>query len=172
VTGHGPQPATLDDARSFTVDGPVQAEILVVVLDENQPALTGPCGPEPWYVEIPRGDDPMTVTARLLRANVGEPVVLHSTSWRSSRGGVLLTFVAVIDPAAVATLARIPIGRAELARGGTTTAPRRVDTGPVIEHGLRHLAWLVRDDPAVAQALPPRWHAVLNGYMPEPFRHL
>ena len=54
MTGHDPQSATLDDARSFTVDGPVQAEILVVVLDDHQPALTGPCGPEPWYVEIPR----------------------------------------------------------------------------------------------------------------------
>ena len=156
----------------FTVDGPVQAEILLVVLDDHQPALTGPCGPEPWYVEIPQGDDPMTVTARLIRANVGEPVVLHSTSWRSSRGGVVLTFVAVIDPAAVVTLARTAIGRAELARGGATTAPPGVDTAPVIEHGLRHLAWLVRDDPAVAQALPPGWHHVLTGYVPEPFRHL
>ena len=172
MTGHDPQPATRGDARSFTVDGPVQAEILVVVLDEHQPALTGPCGPEPWYVEIPQGDDPMTVTARLIRANMGEPVVLHSTSWRSSRGGVVLTFVAVIDPTAVAALARTPIGRAELARGGATTAPPRVDTEPVIEHGLRHLAWLARDDPAVAQALPPRWHQVLTGYLPEPFRHL
>jgi hypothetical protein len=42
----------------------------------------------------------------------------------------------------------------------------------VIEHGLRHLAWLVQDDPAVAQALPAPWHDLLGGYVPEPFRHL
>ncbi len=172
MTGADPRPATLADARAFTVEGPVQAEILVVVLDAGRPALTGPCGPEPWYVEIPQGDDPMAVSARLIHANVGEPIVLHSTSWRTSRGGVVLTFVAVVDPAAVASLDRVPVGRVELARGDATTAPSRVDTGPVVEHGLRHLAWLVRDDPAVGQALPPVWHDVLNAYVPEPFRHL
>lgn len=172
MTGVEPQPATLADARAFTVDGPVQAEILTVVLDADGLALTGPCGAEPWYVEVPQGEDPMVVVARLVRANLGEPVVLHSTSWRTSRGGVVLTFVVVMDPAAVAGLARARIGRAALARGGASTAPPRVDTGPVVEHGLRHLAWLVRDDPAVAEALPAGWHQVLTGYLPEPFRHL
>ena len=167
-----PQPATLVDTRLFTVDGPVQAEILAVVLDADELALTGPCGAEPWYVEVPRGEDPMVVVARLVRANLGEPVVLHSTSWRTARGGVVLTFVVVMDPAAVAGLARTRIGRAALARGGASTAPTRVDTGPVVEHGLRHLAWLVRDDPAVSEALPPGWHQVLTDYVPEPFRHL
>ena len=114
----------------------------------------------------------MAVTAQLCRANVGELLVLHSTSWRQSRGGVVLTFVAVVDPAAVAALDRAPIGRVELARGGATTAPTHVDAAPVVEHGLRHLAWLVRDDPVVAQSLPRAWHDVLAQYVPEPFRHL
>jgi hypothetical protein len=121
VTGGDPRPATLEDARSFTVEGPVQAEILVVVLDADRPALTGPCGPEPWYVEIPQGDDPMAVTARLLHANVGAPVVLHSTSWRTSRGGVVLTFVAVVDPAAVASLTQ---------EGAVVASPRASSTRP------------------------------------------
>lgn len=166
------QPDTLADTRSFTVEGPVQAEILVVVLQEDGPALTGPCGPEPWYVEVAHGADPMAVTARLIRANVGEPVVLHSTSWRTARGGVVLTFVAVVDPAVVSSLAGTSFGRTELARGGATAAPDHVDPGSVVEHGLRHLAWLVRDDPVVAQALPRAWHDVLTAYVPEPFRHL
>jgi hypothetical protein len=41
-----------------------------------------------------------------------------------------------------------------------------------VEHGLRHLAWLVHDDPVVAAELSPAWAAVLAGYVPEPFRTL
>lgn len=160
------------DTRTFTVEGPVQAEIMVVVLESGGPALTGPCGPEPWYVEVPQGADPMAVAARMVRANVGEPVVLHSTSWRQSRGGVVLTFVAVMDLAAVGSMARSPVPRAELTRGDATSAPPRIEAAPVIEHGLRHLAWLVKDDPAVARSLPPAWHDALSTYVPEPFRHL
>lgn len=167
-----PKPQARVDARAFTVEGPVQAEILVVVLDGDRPALTGPCGPEPWYVEVPQGGDPMAVTARLLRTNIGEPMVVHSTSWRTARGGVVLTFVAVVDPAVVPALPRVPIGRAELARGGATSAPGHIDAATVIEHGLRHLSWLIRDDPVVGRALPTAWHHVLAGYLPEPFRHL
>jgi len=42
----------------------------------------------------------------------------------------------------------------------------------VVEHGLRHMAWLAKDDPVVAAELPPDWHRVLAGYVPEPFRNL
>lgn len=42
----------------------------------------------------------------------------------------------------------------------------------VVEHGLRHLAWLVKDDPVVAHELSESWKAVLAGYTPDPFRHL
>lgn len=172
MTDDGQPGPTLRDARAFTVAGPVQAEILVVLLDAGGPALTGPCGPEPWYVEVGQAQDPMEVVARLVRANVGEPLVLHSTSWRTARGGVVLTFVTVLAPETVAHLARVRIRRAALVRGGTTTAPVLGDAAPVIEHGLRHLAWLVRDDPVVAGALPESWREVLGGYVPEPFRHL
>ena len=47
-----------------------------------------------------------------------------------------------------------------------------VATAQVVEHGLRHLAWLVHDDPHVAAALPDEWRHVLAGYVAEPFRHL
>ena len=160
------------DTRTFTVAGPVQAEIMVVVADGDGPALTGPCGPEPWLVEVPQGSNPMAEAVRLVQTNVGEPLVVHSTSWRQSRGGVVLTFVAVLSPEAVGALDKVPIARAELARGDATAAPTQVDAAPVIEHGLRHLAWLVRDDPAVAEALPAQWHDLLATYVPEPFRHL
>lgn len=158
--------------RAFTVEGPVQAEIMVLALIEGKLVLTGPCGAAPWYVEVGQDADPMGVVAAMSRQNVGEPAVVHSTSWRHARGGVVLTFVVVFDALAVEGLPIVPVQRHELARGEATTAPLRIPAGPVIEHGLRHLAWLARDDPAVAAALPVGWLAALDGYVPEPFRHL
>ena len=159
--------------RVLTVEGPVQAEVMVLALaGDGTPLLTGPCGPEPWYVEVARGADPMAAVADIVRANLGAPAVLHSTSWRQSRSGVVLTFVAVMDDERVRGLAAVPVVRAALVRGDATSAPREIAAGPVIEHGLRHLAWLAQDDPAVAAALPPAWLDVLRGYVPEPFRHL
>ena len=145
---------------------------MVLALIAGEPVLTGPCGAAPWYVEVGQDADPMAVVAAMTRLNVGEPAVVHSTSWRHARGGVVLTFVVVIDTTIIGDLATVPVERHELARGEATTAPPKIPAGPVIEHGLRHLAWLVRDDPAVALALPPGWLATLDSYVPEPFRHL
>jgi hypothetical protein len=39
----------------------------------------------------------------------------------------------------------------------------------VVEHGLRHLAWLVHEDEAIHDALAP-WAEALADYGPEPFR--
>jgi hypothetical protein len=160
---------TAPDLHTFTVEGPVQAELLVLVLKEGVPHLSGPCGPEPWYVEVGQGQDPMATADRLARENLGAPVLVHSTSWRTARGGVILSFVVVMDEL---SLPSAPVHRAELARGGATSAPDAISPAPVIEHGLRHLAWLVKDDPVVAHELSAEWHAVLSGYVPEPFRPL
>lgn len=40
----------------------------------------------------------------------------------------------------------------------------------LVRLGLRHLAWLVQDDPAVAERLAPGWRDPLADYAPEPFR--
>ena len=162
----------MSEPRSFTVEGPVQAEVMVLVLDERGVSLTGPCGPEPWYIEVAQGADPMDVVSELTRANLGDPVLVHSTSWRQARGGVILTFVAVLDAAAAAGLERAPVARADLARGEAASAPVDVSSAAVLEHGLRHLAWLAQDDPVVADELSAGWHEVLRTYVPEPFRHL
>jgi hypothetical protein len=76
----------------------------------------------------------------------------------------------VIDRELVGTMASVPIERAELARSEATAAPRDIAVSAVVEHGLRHLAWLVQDDPVVAAELPAPWRPLLAAYVPEPFR--
>ena len=145
---------------------------MVLSLIAGELALTGPSGAAPWYVEVGQGADPMSVVAAISRLNVGDPAVVHSTSWRQVRGRVVLTYVAVIDAAAVGTLASVPVNRTDLFRGEATRSPGPVPARAVIERGLRHLAWLAQDDPVVARALPSGWLAALDSYVPEPFRHL
>jgi hypothetical protein len=161
-----------DDSFDFGVEGPVQAEVFVLWLQDGQIQITGPCGPEAWYIELGEDDDPVEAVARLVRSNIGEPLVVHSTSWRRTRDAVVLSFVAVIPPGLVGSMASLPLARAELARGSATEAPTSIETPQVVDHGLRHLAWLVRDDPVVASELSGDWTRVLGGYVPVPFRNL
>lgn len=112
------------------------------------------------------------LTAALARYGLA-PTVLHSTSWRRAGDQVVLTYLAVVDaPAALnPNLAAEPVLRGDLARGGATSAPASIAIGQVLEHALRHLAWLLADDPAVAAALPG-WAVLLPEYVPAPFREL
>ncbi len=154
------------------VEGPVQAEVFVVWLNGDRPELTGPDGAAPWIIELGSDEHPMETVARIVRDVIGPASLVHSTSWRRDRDAVILTFVAVIGPDLRGTMQSVPIGREELARSEATTAPARIGYGQVLEHGLRHLAWLAREDPVVAAELSPAWHAALAGYVPEPFRSL
>jgi hypothetical protein len=99
------------------------------------------------------------------------PVMVHSTSWRVEGKRIVLTFLVVVE--APTTLphgyAEEPITRAELARGRPLGPPPEVHLNQVVEHGLRHLAWLVTDDPSIHEALPA-WSAALSDYEREPFR--
>ena len=156
----------------FAVEGPVQAEIFVLHLGGGAIRLAGPCGPEAWYVELGADDDPLDTAARMIRSNVGEPIVVHSTSWRRTREAVVLSFVAVVDAELVGSFESVDVGRADLARNAATTAPDAIETVQVLEHGLRHLAWLVQDDPVVAAELSEAWKQRLADYVPEPFQHL
>jgi hypothetical protein len=156
----------------WDVDSPVQAEVFVVWLDGDQLQLTGPDGPQPWILQLGSVEHPVEVVDRIVRDVVGPPILVHSTSWRRDRDAVILSFVVVIDRELVGEMASLPIGRAELARSEATAAPRAIATGAVVEHGLRHLAWLAKDDPVVAAELPPGWQPILADYVPEPFRNL
>jgi hypothetical protein len=158
--------------EGWDVDSPVQAEIFTVWRSGDHLELTGPCGAAPWIVELGATEHPVEVVDRIVRDVVGDPLLVHSTSWRRDRDAVILSFVVVIDGKLVGDMASVPIGRAALARSEATAAPREIATDAVVEHGLRHMAWLAKDDPVVASTLDEAWHALLAGYVPEPFRAL
>jgi hypothetical protein len=103
---------------------------------------------------------------------MGEPILVHSTSWRRARGAVVLSFVVVNSDDQAPHLAGIPISRAELARSEATSAAKTIASAQVLEHGLRHLAWLAREDPVVINVLNEDWKRVLADYRPEPFRNI
>jgi hypothetical protein len=160
------------EQAAFDVGGPVLAEVFVVVATDEAIGLSGPCGPAPWYIEVAAGDEPMAVVGEVVGRVLGPPTLLHSTSWRRHKGAVTLTFLAVVEAGQVAGMVQEPVGRANLARGGATSAPGAVATGQVLEHALRHLAWLLGDDPVAASTLGDPWRRLLAGYTPEPFRAL
>ena len=99
------------------------------------------------------------------------PVMVHSTSWRVEHRKIVLTFIVVVDAP------RDPPGDARRRDGHPRRArPRARDRRPtaihlsqVVEHGLRHLSWLVHEDAAIGAALPA-WSDALAGYAEEPFR--
>jgi hypothetical protein len=160
------------EPAGWDVDSPVQAEVFVLWLEESGIQLTGPDGPQPWLLQLGPTEHPVEVVDRIVRDVVGPPILVHSTSWRRDRGAVILSFVVVIPRELVGEMAGVPIRRAALARSEATAAPSDIAIEAVVEHGLRHLAWLVEDDPVVATELPAAWRPLLADYVPEPFRAL
>ena len=141
-------------------------------MKSGRPELAGPCGPDPWYIEVDSEDDPVEVVSRLSRNLMGEPILVHSTSWRRARGSVVLSFVVVNSDDQAPHLVGVPISRAELARSGATSAATTIASAQVLEHGLRHLAWLASEDETVIRLLSDDWKRMLVEYVPEPFRNI
>jgi hypothetical protein len=156
----------------WDVEGPVRAEIFMVWLNGDRLELTGPDGAVPWVVQLEDTEHPVEVVERIVAGLVGPPIVVHSTSWRRDGAAVILSFLVAITREQVGDMASAPIGRAELARSEATRAPASIGHTQVLEHGLRHLAWLVRDDEIVAGRLTDGWRTALADYVPEPFRTL
>ena len=97
------------------------------------------------------------------------PRLVHSTSWRHEEDEVVLTYVAAVVGEPSAMLEMFPVGRSELARGDALGPPSEIGVEQVVEHALRHLAWLLADDAVVGQTLRD-WAEHLRPYEPEPFR--
>jgi hypothetical protein len=149
---------------------PTLLEILPVLQDRGGVWRLRPCGHDSWRVRC-AGPVRLAVSRCLAAAGL-DPLVVHSTSWREEADAVVLTHLAVLGAGAgeVAGFERRPVLRRELARGTATWPPSVVDVDQVVEHALRHLAWLDHEDPAVRTALEPAWRRHLHLYRPEPFR--
>ena len=84
----------------------------------------------------------------------------------------MLSFVVVNSDDQAPQLAGVPISRVDLARSGTTSSAKTIAAAQVLEHGLRHMAWLAREDQTVIAALSDEWKLALADYIPEPFRNM
>jgi hypothetical protein len=102
------------------------------------------------------------------------PVAVHSTSWRFERSRLVVTYLAVLDDpdTSVQGFHASEVRRRELARGSAFAPPPTIEIDHVVEHALRHLAWLGRDDPVIKDLLHGGWFRALEAYEPEPFRSL
>lgn len=154
------------------VEGPVTAEVFTLAMTDDGPMLTGPCGADPWLIESGHGEHPLDTVRRLATDAVPGMELLHSTSWRFERGAVVLSFLVIAGDAALAEFESVPVDRADLARSTATEAPASIGYQQVLEHALRHLAWLAKEDDTVRTTLDDRWHDLLDGYVPEPFQQL
>ncbi|HEX6399847.1 MAG TPA: hypothetical protein VF108_05180 [Actinomycetota bacterium] len=149
-------------------------EVLVLTRDDDRVVWLKPIHAGSLLVGVPPTRSPGDVVLETLGRYDLTPRVVHSTSWRHETGRLVLTYLAVVEaPVSLepGTLEAVHVVRTDLARGGATAPPREIGVLQVIEHALRHLSWLVRDDPEIAEALPD-WRPLLDGYQPEPFRTL
>jgi hypothetical protein len=146
-------------------------EILPVTRRDGQLLCLRPEHADSFIVGWPARAKPEEVALRAIEQLGLQPIVLHSTSWRQAAEEVVLTYLAVVSTPAAPPVSwtTAPIIRAELARGDATAPPSAIGILQVQEHALRHLAWLLRDDAAIAGVLPD-WLEILADYVPEPFR--
>jgi len=148
-------------------------EILPLYLAEGAAWLLRPETSESMQVEAAAGALPADAVGAALAAVGVDAEIFHSTSWRYEGGRLVLTYLAVLPRAVRATgFEPVPVVRAELARGTAKGAPTKIGVGQVVEHGLRHLCWLSKDDPIIREALPGEWLLLVDAYQPEPFRAL
>lgn len=164
-------PAPLSELP-WSADFVMQAiEVLPVAMQDGNLVSLKPEHADSFVVGWPAGAQPEDVAGNALNTLGVKPVVLHSTSWRHAGGEVVLTYLAVVESAASLPESWIsqPVVHTELARGDATAPPPAIGVAQVLEHALRHLAWLVEEDELIARTLPG-WNTHLEGYVPEPFR--
>jgi hypothetical protein len=152
------------------IDAPVTAEVFTLAVRGDRMVLTGPCGAAPWLIETDRTEHPLDSVRRIVTGVLDDVLLVHSTSWRFDRDSVILTFVVVVgDPGGMEAES---VERAALARSEATSAPTAIAHVQVLEHAIRHLAWLATEDEVVRETLDGVWHEMLGAYIPEPFRQL
>lgn len=138
------------------------------LLDERGPWMGGP---------VMSDDEPHSEVEYVLSEHGGlsDVLLIHSTSWRVDRRGVLLTYMTVIGVGDDFVSDRWPnarpIGAALMTAVGKpiphepTEAPWP-DAAHVMFHGLRHLRFLMDHDTANAAALNDHWRTHLAPLTP------
>jgi hypothetical protein len=146
-------------------------EAIVLRLDERGLHHVHPVGEPTLRLDWQDDLHPAEVVVDGVALHGLSPFLVHSTSWRMDGTRLVLSFIVGVesDGALDGGLVDEVVDRVDLARGHAMGPPVDVQPHHVVEHGLRHLAWLVRDDPGIADALP-EWVAALAAYDPEPFR--
>jgi hypothetical protein len=149
----------------------VSLEAVVLYVDDSGIRTVAPRGRDTLGVAWDPELDPHEAVVDAVAALLLTPSMVHSTSWRAVGSTIVLTFLVAVERPD-----RLPEGcdaevvaRVDLARGGATGPPVAVRHSEVVEHGLRHLAWLLREDAAIRAALDG-WRGALADYEPEPFR--
>jgi hypothetical protein len=149
-------------------------EVLAICLRDGKLFWLKPLHADSLRVGLSPTAKPGEVVLDMLKWYPLVPLVVHSTSWRAEEGRIILTYVACVQPPGKLppdALDIRPVARAEIARGGAMAPPTAIGVEAVLEHALRHLSWLVRDDPAIETALAA-WKPELAAFTPEPFRAL
>src|SRR5262249_30966931 len=118
--------------------------------------------------DLPSGCRPDAQARELagLGSAVPGATVVHSTSWRPTPGGVILTYAVAPDPApAAGGVHAVPAdARVACSPDAATPTPVVVAIEHVLAHALRHLSMVARTSPAVIKAVyayPRLWDAVL-----------
>ena len=123
------------------------------------------------FLKRPSGAKPEDLAAKSARDLGLDATMLHSTSWRHSGNEVILTYIVVVNPdsSTPPSWETKAVEHVEIARGSALTPPPVIATDQVLEHALRHLAWLVGEDEVMGKLLTG-WAKPLEGYIPEPFQ--
>ncbi|MDQ3762701.1 MAG: hypothetical protein M3460_13855 [Actinomycetota bacterium] len=101
-----------------------------------------------------------------LGADVPTATVVHSTSWRPTSSGLILTYAVLPDPDPTDGTVRAVSADAHVVCSADAAAPTPavVAVEHVLAHALRHLSLVARTSPAVAAAVdahPRLWQAVV-----------
>ncbi len=162
------QVAGAEDRRGTVI------EILPVYLKGGEIWWLRPRAGPSLQVDGDGSGHPGDAVASTLKSYGVHPVAVHSTSWRFERGRLVVTYLAVLDDSdpTVEGFHATEVRRRELARGTAFDPPPTIEIDHVVEHALRHLAWLSRDDPVISDLLHSGWFGALEAYEPEPFRSL
>ena len=115
--------------------------------------------------DLAAGDsDPDTVALALTGAN-DAPVgsVCHSTSWRWDSHAVVLTYVALPDPAAHLPAVELIAPSVMSSGNPLRPTPDRLHEHHIVAHAVRHLDQLATSDQTIRQAVqqhPELWDAI------------